>query len=425
MKTLMLIIFGCCLVTSLQAQEILSLERCREMALQYNQDVRSAQLNVQSANSLAKASKGDFQPTLDFSGNYRRLSNGISFDGFETGGSLEDVYNARLSLIQNVYSGNKVKNSYKLAQEQETIALAQQQLSESDVIFATDLAYWNAVTLAEVFTLSQAYRNVVNSFLVVVRDKVEAEIVPRNDLLQGQVRLNEAELIVIRSENALQIARMGLNRLIGNDINANIITADSISVDLDAGDQANVRERALQNRAEVKIQQGQVDSNLLQEKLTQSKYSPDIGIGLSGRFGAPSGAPNFDSPEFDGSAFAAISVPIHHGGKKKNELAADRFNTQISQLQLEKTQDLISLEAFEAQYALNESIKQVNLTNNSLGQAFENLDLVTERYIEGLANITEVFDAQIFWQRAYVNFIESKSGFQLSKSKFQRALGEL
>ena len=85
----------------------------------------------------------------------------------------------------------------------------------------------------------------------------------------------------------------------------------------------------------------------------------------------------------------------------------------------------MTLEVTEAQYTLNESVKQVNLTNNSLGQASENLDLVTERYREGLANIIEVFDAQIFWQRAYKNFIDSKTGYQINKSKFQRALGEL
>ena len=321
MRLSILTLLMTCSVAAL-GQQFLTLEQCRELALAYNQDVKSADLNIQSASSLVQAAKGDFQPTLDLSGSYRRLSNAISYNGFETAGVIDDFYNARLSVSQNIYSGSKVKYNHELAQQKKSIAVAQKELSASEVTFQTDQAYWNVVALAELLTLSQAYQNVITNFLVVVRDKVEAEIVPRNDLLQGQVRLNEADLLVLRSQNALQITRMNLNRLIGFDINTGIQTDDSISVDLATGDQSNINQRALQNRAELKIRQGEVDASLLQEKLTVSKYLPSIGVGLSGRYGVPAGGPNFNDPDVNGSGFAFLALPIYYGGRKRNELAA-------------------------------------------------------------------------------------------------------
>jgi multidrug efflux pump subunit AcrA (membrane-fusion protein) len=66
---------------------------------------------------------------------------------------------------------------------------------------------------------------------------------------------------------------------------------------------------------------------------------------------------------------------------------------------------------------------KVNLTENSVLQADENLDLVTDRYNEGLSPIIDVLNAQIFWESAYQDFVNAKIGFQVSYSIYQKALG--
>ena len=89
-------------------------------------------------------------------------------------------------------------------------------------------------------------------------------------------------------------------------------------------------------------------------------------------------------------------MPLIYFGKKGKEVEASRIRNQIAVYQLDKTQDLVTLEINQARYALEESVSKVKLTQNSILQADENLDLITDRYNEGLSPIVDVLNAQIF-----------------------------
>jgi outer membrane protein len=72
---------------------------------------------------------------------------------------------------------------------------------------------------------------------------------------------------------------------------------------------------------------------------------------------------------------------------------------------------------------LEESVKKVELTQNSVLQADENLELITDRYVEGLSPIIDVLNAQLFWESAYIDFVAAKKEFQINYSFYIKALG--
>ena len=404
------------------SQELLPLDTCRKMAIAYNQDIKSAQASFEAAGYDARAIKTDLYPRIDFGSNYRFLSNGIDINGYETKDVLEHIYNLKVGITQNIYSGSAVRNSHEIAQTQEIIASEEKRFTGAQIILQTDKTYWQVVADGELRNLAFRYRDIIQYLVNTTLDKVEEEVLSRTVYLQAKVNLNEAELKVIQSENNLKLSEMALNRLIGNEITAEIAIEDSIEVDFSLIDDTDFVQIALSTRPEIKISENFVTVSDLNIELTKSPYRPTIGVGAFGKWGTP-GQNLSTEPRFNYQVYGYLNMPLIYFGKKGKEVEASRIRNKIAVYQLDKTEDLVTLEVHQARYGLEESVKKVNLTQNSVQQADENLELITDRYIEGLSPIIDVLNAQLFWESAYIAFVAAKKEFQINYSLYIKALG--
>ena len=404
------------------SQELLPLDTCRKMAIAYNQDIKSAQASFEAAGYDARAIKTDLYPRIDFGSNYRFLSNGIDINGYETKDVLEHIYNLKVGITQNIYSGSAVRNSHEIAQTQEIIASEEKRFTGAQIILQTDKTYWQVVADGELRNLAFRYRDIIQYLVNTTLDKVEEEVLSRTVYLQAKVNLNEAELKLIQSENNLKLSEMALNRLIGNEITAEIAIEDSIEVDFSLIDDTDFVQIALSTRPEIKISENFVTVSDLNIELTKSPYRPTIGVGAFGKWGTP-GQNLSTEPRFNYQVYGYLNMPLIYFGKKGKEVEASRIRNKIAVYQLDKTEDLVTLEVHQARYGLEESVKKVNLTQNSVQQADENLELITDRYIEGLSPIIDVLNAQLFWESAYIAFVAAKKEFQINYSLYIKALG--
>ena len=398
----------------------LTLTDCRLKAIEYNQDVRSSQVNVEVAGERSLSAKKDFYPRIDFTGNY--TYQGITPDGgvFDVGHNLFDL-NASLSLP--IYAGGAIRKNYEFYQALEDLAAGQRDFTTQEIMFMTDQAYWNIVALKEFEQLGFAYLATLDRLVQDIQNKVEGELISKKDLLMVQVTYNDADLDVLQVQNQLATARMDLNRLMGEEITAITPIVDSIIVDFLLIDSADAINRGLSLRPEIDIEEANVEASQKLVKLTMSNYLPQLFAGFSGQYGIP--GVDFDkTPDFNYFATANLAIPIFYWGKRKKEVSASKLEADIAQLQLEKATDLVMLDIEQQRVNLYESMRQYNLAEESLEIADENLDIVFDRYDEGLTAIIEVLYAQLFWQQAKGNFISAKLNFQISLSAFQRSVGE-
>jgi outer membrane protein len=81
MKNLLFITCCLCCIHSLQAQRVLDLEECRQLALENNKSLKVAQENVRAAQSLSKAAFTEFFPNISAYGAYMYNQKNISLLG--------------------------------------------------------------------------------------------------------------------------------------------------------------------------------------------------------------------------------------------------------------------------------------------------------------------------------------------------------
>ncbi|ANQ52801.2 TolC family protein [Flammeovirga sp. MY04] len=413
------------------AQEVMNLDQYREKVLHYNQDIRSAKMGIDAAEENIKAAKSDKGPKIDAGVKYNYTGRPFDPSNLKPVGAPADEwlpiqhnYNANVTIRQDIFNGGRVKSQIKYAESQKDAQIAMTTLTGSELVFYADQQYWAAVGQKEYLALTRQYKESVERLVTVATNKYDAQVVSKNDVLMAQVKLNNADLEVLKAENRLQVSIMSLNRMMGVEVQTPTQVMDSISFTEFIFEENSIVELGLSQRAELQQAEADIRAKNALKSITASKYKGRVHVYAKGLYGAPS--PQFGrNMEANYYAGAGFAMPIYHGGKKKRELAARQIATEQAILQKEKMTDQVILDVNQARYLLDEASKRVELTRSSLANADENLRLITDRYEDGLSPIIEVINAQINWQQAYADFIDSKVQHNINKSNMLKAVGEL
>lgn len=422
--SILLILFS---ITVVYSQQDTLIFKYRRLAVDYQQSVKMAEKGLEGASSLVEASKAGFLPRLDIDGNYTFFGNPLQLGNTveePQGQELYHMYELGLWISQPVLTGGYLKNTKELAMARTDVARSYVGLSEQNTMLEADAQYLTVVTKKEINELVIKYRDAIGQFQKVIQDRVDEEIVGMNELYQTRVRYNDAQYEVIRMEKEFRVSLMGLNRLIGVPLETQSQHMDSLLV-VDWNQPVESRvEKALQLRPEVSLKKNEMAMNQYSEKVTASFYNPQFNVGAGGTYGAPSpGLLTEPGPNYH--VTARLAIPIYYWGQKKDEVFAKQKLTEQTKLELEKTMDIVTLQVTAGYYELERSQEQIDFAFSALDNATKNVEVMLDRYREGLSSVLEVLDAQLFWQKSYLNYIEAKFELNMAYSTYQKAMGEL
>ncbi len=404
------------------------LAKYRQMAVDYQQQIKIANRQMESADARLEAAKSDFLPKFDLSADYNYYAVPLklapsSDNPTLPGAELNNKYAVHLTMNQPIYTGGYLKNTKLAAMSDADRMRDLVRLSQQDMILTTDILYWQAIARKETNLLSIKYRDAIGEFLKVVRDRVEEEIVGPNELYQAMVRFNDAEYQVISTDKDFKVSRMELNRILGLAPDFELEVPDSLTTVIWQSPSENIDETALATRPEISMLQNQILLNEYLEKLNIARYNPSLGITLDGKWGSPSPG-LLPEPAFNFIAGAQLIIPIFYWGKKNEERLAYQKQTEISRLQLAETKDKVKLEVNRSLLELASTYDQLQVARKSLSNAGQNVTVMVDRYHEGLSSVLDVLEAQLYWQKTYLNYIQAKYQQDVAYSQYLKATGE-
>ncbi|RUT78974.1 TolC family protein [Ancylomarina longa] len=452
MKKISTLILLSLIVLQVLGQEKLSLKESRKLALEYNQKIKIADYMIAENQSNVKFAFTHFLPNLSAGGSYNYFHdiNDINLNGgfLKTASSLAeadignftgdsdvyfpglnlkmgniDYYSANVQLAQPIYMGGKIRSAYQMSKLGFEISTYNRKLQSSDVLLETDQAYWNLVSLKEKVSLANKYVEMLSTLVQDLKNAYDLEITTKNELLKAQVQLNQARLDLFRTENGYVLSQMALCQVIGKDLRSEVVATDT-SINIGKNQiQTDYLLRAMQNRPELLMQAKQVELSREQVKYARADYLPQMGVGASYSYTSKINSMIGSTKML--AVQANVSVPIFHWQERKHKLAAVRFKSKQIELEMDRTQDLISLEVQQSYFNRQEAFQQIELAKISMDQAKENVELTKNSFYEGLANTRELLDAQAFWQKAHSELIDSKINYKLSEIRFLKSIGEL
>lgn len=476
MKKTLLFMFAAVAASSALAQGAVSLDSCRQMALHNNKAIRIAEENIRGAGYTRDAAKAAYLPGIDFSGGYVHNQNQIALLGEDAklptmtfdpktmsynynilmGADGKPVTNpangqpiptevavipkdamkydtrnvffGAFTLTQPIFMGGSIRALNQIAKHGESIARSLKDVAEQDVLLSVDEAYWQVVSLVEKRNLAQSFVNLVDSLRQSVIDMKEEGVATKSDVLNVEVKYNEACIMLTKVENGLSLSRMALAQICGLPVDTQMTLSDEASENLEADmtiPSTNMQDVYAQ-RSDLEVLRKGIDLMKSKENLSLSAMLPKVAAFGAYSFSNPNVIDGFEK-KFGGgfSVGAMLTVPLWHWGGNYNKYRAAKSQTAAQKLLLEDMEEKVSLQVSQAKYSYNEAFKTYSMTQTNMKNAEENLQNAEYAFKEGVLTTDDVLAAQTAWLKAKSEVIDAQIGIRLCHTYLSKVTGTL
>ena len=483
MKKVFILTFLLSTTILLRAQNTLSLDSCRALAIANNKELLIGQEKIKAAHYQRKAAFTNYLPNLSGTGAYMRnqkefsllndaqkgaLSGlGTSLSGplqqasqvigqihpellpllsqlgntmvpalNEAGNSIVDafrtdtrnVYAGALTLTQPLYMGGKIRAYNKITQYAEELAREQHNSGLQEVILSTDQTYWQVVSLTGKKRLAEGYLKLLQKLNSDVEKMINEGVATKADGLSVRVKVNEAEMTLTKVEDGLSLSKMLLCQLCGIDLSTPITLADEKLEDIPtlAVTPSFDMTEAYANRPEIRSLE--LATKIYQQKINvvRAEHLPSLALMGNYMVTNPSVFNGFEN-KFKGmwNVGVMLQLPIWHWGEGTYKVKAAKAEARIAQYQLENAKEKIELQVNQSAFKVNEAAKKLTMATKNMEKAEENLRYATLGFEEGVIATSNVLEAQTAWLSAQSDKIDAQIDVKLTEIYLQKSLGTL
>lgn len=447
----LLLLFG----KMVSAQQTLSLQECRDLAVKNNKELRIAEEKIRMADYEKKAALTKYFPQISANGAYMwnqkdlnlldmgQLSSSLasSLGGLaqlpvvqQTVGAINDlqhldiqnVWVGNVALVQPVFMGGKIVTYNQITAYAKELAMSMNDQKLQDLLYKTDETYWQVVSLVNKKKLADAYVELLWKTDEDMAALIAEGVATQADGLSVKVKLNEAEMAQTKVNNGLALSRMLLAQLCGLPLTDTLTLAD------EQLDNFPVEERttsvdmnlAFMNRNELKSLDLASKIYKKKERIVLADLLPTVAFSANYFVTNPNlfnGYKNDFAGMFNLGVIVRVPITAWWEGSYKRNAA--RAETRIRQLEWEDAREKIELQVNQSVYKVNEASKKLAASNRNMENAEENLRSANLGFEEGVIPALNLMAAQTAWFSARSTLIDAQIDMKLTQVYLNKALG--
>ena len=444
-KILSIIALSCTITASAQTY---TLQQLKDSALQNNIAIRNAKRSIDAAQQQRKEAFTKYFPTVSGTGLWFNADKGMAKTELnlseqispELGMALAQSLPAEalaalgnpisismmkngtiagVTAVQPIFAGGQIINGNKLAKVGEDVSRLQLQLSENEVEKQTEQYYWQLISLQEKMKTIEAVEALLADIYKDVDVAVRAGVAMRNDLLQVQLRQNDVESQKVKLQNGIGIVRLLLAQYCGLNNEQFIVESTEIT---DGSSQQVIKQncdQALLGTAEYQLLNKQIEATKLQRKMEIGKNLPTIGVGAGYNYHNL-----LDNDHTFGMVFASVSIPISDWWGGSHAVKRKKIAQQQAEEQLVDNSQLLKIRMQNAWNNVEEARQQLQIAQRSIEQAEENLRLNRDYYKAGTSKMSDLLEAQLFYQQSLDRRTDAFADLQNKLLEYRQATGQ-
>jgi len=301
-------------------------------------------------------------------------------------------FSTRLTVTQPLWTGGRLAGAIGAASFGAEAATASRERVRQVVIFQVIDAYTGVIAADRGLEAVREALATARSYAELVGDLRAGGLVVESDLLAAEVRVAELEEGVVLAESAAAVARAGLNLALGlpqetvHRLDPALATTGTEAEDLEA-----LLETAQAGRPDLAAVEAGLRAAGEQVRSARAGRMPELGLSGSWEANAKDfiGADGSNWTVSLGFKWTAFDGFGHRARLRQAEASLAEAE-QLARLAREGA----GLEVRQAFYALTAAGKRLALTARAVGQARRSLEIVRDRYQEGLAPAIEVLEAE-------------------------------
>ena len=457
MKRTILLLTFVVTVSCMHAQRMLTLEECRNLAIQNNKELQISGEKIKMADNEKKAAFTKYFPQLSANGAYMwnqkdinlldmgALSSSLSSS---LGGlaqlpmiqhlmsgvndmqhlDVQNIWVGNVSLVQPVFMGGKIVNYNQITKFAKQLAESMNNLQLQDLIYKTDETYWQVISLVNKKKLADAYVDLLRKMDSDVTAMIYEGVATEADGLSVKVKLNEAEMAQTKVENGLALTRMLLAQICGLSLEEDLSLADEKldNFPVETTQASADLNEAFMNRNELRSLDLTTKIYKRKERIALAEMLPNVALAANYFVTNPNVFNGFKN-DFAGmfNVGVMVKVPLSgwwEGTYRRNSAKAE---TRIKTLEWQDAREKIELQVNQSVYKVNEAGKKLIASSRNMENAEENLRRANFGFEEGVIPALNLMEAQTAWVSARSSLIDAQIEVKLTEVYLSKALGKL
>ena len=438
-KTVLLIILTFALGANAQNTKSLTLKEAINYALENKADAKKAKLKVENSEYQIQEIRSRALPQISANGNltYNPVLQTTVIDGANFGqpGSIIQanfgqkwISTAGVSLTQALFD-QSVFIGLKAAKSTREFYQINEQLTEEQVIERVANNYYQVYVQRQKLTvIDSTYKN-TTKVRNMIKGQFDNGLAKKIDLDRILVKISNINTQRQQVLNAIQIQENTLKFYMGMPIETQIVIPNTA---FEVSSQSLSEVPNTSNRTEYLLLKKQEQLLTYQKKAVEAGYYPTVSLSAGYNYIGQGPVMPIGGKPADGvywSDFSSIGlnlkVPIFTGFGTRAKVRQADIDLRSIKEDLNDTKLSLDLAFANAKTQIDNSLTTINNQKENAQLAKEVLDNTRNNYIQGLASLTDLLDAENSLTEAQNNYTSAILDYKLAEIQLIKSKGEL
>lgn len=414
-----------CLITlfsNVYAKPI-SLEELINIAVENNSNIKISKYTQDKEKASYDLSKTAYLPKVSLSG---ELAN---YDIQSRGSKLNDnVTSYTISATQLLYDFGKTSNQVGSAKKNFEASNFEKIQNISSTVLSTKQAYYNILNNYQQINLAEESIKIDELHLEQADSYYKAGVRTLIDVTDAKLQLSNSKLKLVQSKYSLRNSKTKLISILGiensNEVEIKEDEEIKIAVKNFKRSSLNLDEflkNGIENRAEIKVYEKQIEAQKLQLKNSHNEYYPTLNLDASYSDKNSDEIASIDSEQTTVGVYLKWDIFTGNSTEKNIKISLASLSSLKQQLVQQKLQ--IKEDITSAYLKIKENEESINIAVLNLQLSADKLDLANQRYQAGLNDLVEVNDSKLAYTQAKSQLIDTYYDFLASKANLNYVIG--
>lgn len=334
--------------------------------------------------------------------------------------------NYAIDFSQPIYQGGRIKYSIRKAGIEHETAMLQTANDRADIKLSLLEQYLSLFSLYKQCKVLN--RNIEESErrLKDIRRMEEEGLITNNDVLRSEMQLTENRLSLKETENNIRLVSQQLDILLGLDENL-LLTPDTtlLEQDFTTSSYSDYVNRAFISEPYMLLLQKQTELAQNNVRMVKAEQMPRLSLTASNTLARPVSRTLADMYNNNWNIGLSLSYSLSSLYKYRHRMNEARHGIILSRNAEEQQKQNIRANVKAALLKHHEAIDRVEALKLSVKQAEENYRIMNNRYLNQLAILTDLLDADNLRLNAELQLTTARTRVIYTYYELQRNIGNL
>ena len=346
----------------------------------------------------------------------------LTFQGVEL-----NRYQAEVNVTQPLLTLVRLRHEARAAEHEATAAALAAEQERADVAFEIRRAYWDLYGATDVRAALETALAAVAAHVQDARNRYEAGGLLLRDVLAAETRRSEVELERVEADNAVRVARLELNRLLGLPLDTPLRPSGPTQADTAFAEPSVPAEDALVTRPDLIALAEQVAGRRAAVSAAESRRIPELDFVSRYLLARPN--PYFFSEQsaFKGTLELSLAArwDVWLGGRQGALEREARARLEAADARLMDARAQAAVGVARQQLEVRRAREALQVAARVAEGAAESFRVARQEYDEGAALAADVLEAEGTLRRARARQARSVADYAVARAAVLAALGRV